>query len=57
MQTELKGSVNVAQATGSENGGEQILRSTKVLLSEDGGGEAKSEGFISRVDKNQISVS
>ncbi len=57
MQTELKGSVNVAQATGSENGGQQILRSTKVLLSEDGGGEAKSEGFISRVDKNQISVS
>lgn len=35
--TELKGSVNIAQATWSENGGEQILRSyTKVLLSEDG---------------------
>lgn len=37
MQTEPKGSVNIAQATGSENGGKQILRSyTKVLLSEDG---------------------
>lgn len=35
--TELKGSVNIVQATWSENGEEQILRSyTKVLLSEDG---------------------
>lgn len=50
----LKGRVNTAQATWTENGGERTLRSyIKVLLSEEGGtGEAKSEGFTSGVDKS-----